>query len=126
MAVSVNRARSPGHTDILKSALAIGDFVRDLFSGNAQIDWRFGVQLISNPHAVHAGTGLIQVLAYSNITGCTAKSVEKLHCAMNNIAAAITQTFRDMKLTSPAYPASESKATGQAQTSAVHIGVHWQ
>ncbi|KAE8362103.1 hypothetical protein BDV27DRAFT_147267 [Aspergillus caelatus] len=83
-----------------------------------------GVQPNTNFTIFSRSVGTIYdfVLAYSNITSYTASSVEKLHCAINNIAAAITKTFRDTKPTSLAYPAT----TGQALTSTVYIDIHWQ
>lgn len=106
---------------------AIADFLGDLFAGHAQVQWRFGLKFHAKKGALYAGTDLVQAIAFSNITGCTVNTAEKLQCAMDNAAKAITKTFRDTKPSGPAaIKHREYRATGQAMTNTVHIAVHWQ
>ncbi|KAJ5179462.1 Protein of unknown function DUF3176 [Penicillium capsulatum] len=122
-----------------ESVMGIQQFMEDLFYGQAVVDWFQGPQFhfLSKPESIYASRDLIQALAYSDITGCTARTAEKLKCAMENVAAAMTKTFRDTEPSRLMMPTEAGydyqlarhgppRATGKAKSNTVHITVYWQ
>lgn len=102
---------------------AMGTFFEDIFTGNAKTNARFGISF-SSPGGVYAGTDVIQAIAYSNMTGCTVNTAQRLECVMNNVAAAVSKSFRDSVDT--VNRAGTRMVSGQAKTSRTYIAVYWQ
>ncbi|KAJ5365853.1 hypothetical protein N7517_008739 [Penicillium concentricum] len=104
-----------------RTLTAIRYFFQDFFAGRAQLD-PFGFHFL--PKSVqyqYASADLIQLITLSNITGCLGGTAKQMHCAMDNVAEAMSKTIRDT-------PSSFnlSNTTGQAMTSMTHVSIHWQ
>lgn len=75
---------------------------------------------------MYAAPDFIQVMAIGNITGCDVGSMDKLQCAMENVAAAVTKSFRDSVFIADSDPVSASMAVGRAMASVSYVEVRWQ
>ncbi|CAI7618969.1 unnamed protein product [Penicillium glandicola] len=106
------------------SAAAMGWFFQDIFTGRAKISSLFGVTFMSSGDGMYTTTDVIQAISYGNITGCTDNTAERLRCAMENVAAAASKTFRDSVDTDSG--AGNGTVAGQAKSSRTYITVHWQ
>ncbi|PYH94643.1 hypothetical protein BO71DRAFT_398793 [Aspergillus ellipticus CBS 707.79] len=74
--------------------------------------------------ALYAVSDVLQALGMGNITGCNNILADRLTCVMNNVAAAMTKTFRDSAYIADA--ATAAMASGDSMTSVTYITVHWQ
>ncbi|OKO99529.1 hypothetical protein PENSUB_8374 [Penicillium subrubescens] len=70
-----------------------------LFSGEVDSDgviYTEGhLQPTIHPNGTYAVPDTLRALAALNITGCDVMTAERLQCALINVAAAISKTFRD-------------------------------
>ncbi|OQE35333.1 hypothetical protein PENCOP_c013G02115 [Penicillium coprophilum] len=104
-----------------RTLTAIRYFFQDFFAGRAHLD-PYGFAFI--PHTVqyqYASADLIQLLTLSNITGCAGGTAKQMHCAMDNVAEAMSKTIRDTP-----YSSSFANTTGQAMISTTYVSIHWQ
>jgi hypothetical protein len=101
----------------------IETFFRNLFAGRMKLD-SFGIDFKGNPNYMYASADTVQAVSSeaSNITGCIAKSTEKLRCAVENTAEAISKSFRDIALSEQ----ENSNITGKAMASKTYISIRWQ
>ncbi|KAJ5676650.1 uncharacterized protein N7477_002283 [Penicillium maclennaniae] len=114
------------------SLITFAEFIVELFTGYVQADheglYGFGYGGIGTTN--YASIDCIEAIAFGNITGCEVNNASKLECAMSNVAAAMSKTFRDSAYAddeSALSPLSGNNATnGQAFSSVTHIAVHWQ
>lgn len=62
----------------------------------------------------------MQFITLANVTGCPVGITNKMQCAMDNVADAMSKAIRDN--------ASSSNVTtaGQAMSARTHISIHWQ
>ncbi|KAJ5793602.1 hypothetical protein N7457_000201 [Penicillium paradoxum] len=102
---------------------AMGKFFEDIFTGHAWTNARFGIQF-SSPGGTYAGADIIQAIAYSDMTGCTVRTAERLECIMKNVAEAVSKSFRDSA--DIASGAGTHMVVGQAKTIVTYIAVFWQ
>ncbi|PYH71774.1 DUF3176 domain-containing protein [Aspergillus vadensis CBS 113365] len=101
---------------------SIYSFLAALFSGQAT---RSGTEIFFEPvdASRYAASDTLQALAVANISGCSEILSERLSCAMDNVAAAMSKTFRDAAYVTD--PASAAMTTGSAKVSEVYIVVYW-
>ncbi|KAJ5355832.1 hypothetical protein N7517_010441 [Penicillium concentricum] len=101
----------------------IQGFFPPLFTGRMENNG-FGQVIKPNTNTIHASGDVIQAISSqaSNITGCTVQSAEKLRCAVENVAAAMSKSFRDTALSTQ----ENSNITGKAMTSKTYVSIHWQ
>lgn len=98
-------------------------FFRAIFSGQSSRDVSHTV--FTPAVNLYAASDTVQALGSGNITGCSDLLAERLPCAMENVAAAITKTLRDSAYIADARSTS-GWAVGKAMVPAVYITVHWQ
>ncbi|OQE05038.1 hypothetical protein PENVUL_c027G05686 [Penicillium vulpinum] len=98
------------------------NFFVELFAGHANLRAHSGILFAPHEKAIYASTDLVQAVSYFNITGCTVKTAERLRCVMENVALAMSKTFRDNPSVSSPLPYTE----GQALTNITYVSVHWQ
>ncbi|KAJ5769203.1 hypothetical protein N7520_003762 [Penicillium odoratum] len=77
-------------------------------------------------YATYASADFMQAIAVSNITGCTATGSERLRCAMENAAAAMSKTFRDSTPSAADSQGAKSSTLGHAMSNTTYVTVHWQ
>ncbi|CAI7654037.1 unnamed protein product [Penicillium glandicola] len=101
----------------------IGLFIAKIFAGRIEQN-ELGVVINPNTNSIYASGDMIQAVlsSSSNITGCTVESAAKLRCAVENMAAAMSKSFRDTALSTQ----ENSNITGKAMTSKTYITIHWQ
>ncbi|KAJ5366852.1 hypothetical protein N7541_000793 [Penicillium brevicompactum] len=120
-----------------RSLTSIRYFFQQFFPGRASMD-PFGFSFISDSDSVtpyasnvqtqtksaseYASGDLMQLMAISNITLCPSQSADKLKCAMENVAKAMSKAIRDQSSS----PTNLTTVSGEAMTSSTHISIHWQ
>lgn len=103
------------------SLKAIQYFFMDFFAGRARLD-NFGFTFSpDNPEYKYATADLMQFITLSNLTGCPGGTTKKMHCAMDNVAEAMSKAIRD---TAPS--SNLATTTGKAMSDKTHISIHWQ
>ncbi|CAG8900297.1 unnamed protein product [Penicillium egyptiacum] len=103
------------------SLVAIQYFFQNFFAGSTRMDL-FGFTFVPDSNKYkYATADLMQFITLSNMTGCAGGTTKKMHCAMNNVADAMSKSIRDTA-SSPNF----AIATGQAMTNKTHISIHWQ
>jgi hypothetical protein len=105
-----------------RSLLSIRAFFNGFFPGKANLT-PFGFTFVTTKTSLYASHDLMQLIALSNITNCTTRTAEKLHCAMNNVALAMTKAIRDSD--SEMAP-NFTTTTGQAMIATTHVSIHWK
>ncbi|CAI7652420.1 unnamed protein product [Penicillium manginii] len=100
---------------------AIDNFISSLFAGHAKID-ASGYVFKPSPTSQYATMDVLEAIARSNITGCAVKSAEKLRCAVENIASAMSKSFRDTAASTQV----GANTTGKAMASQTHVRIYWQ
>lgn len=107
--------------------LGIVDFFNSLFYGQLFLQSMDSVFFESRDNSVYAASDFIQAMSLGNITGCDVKSVEKLECAMNNVAQAMSKTFRDSAYVGASSDLSRANMTlGRTMTSVSYVEVRWR
>lgn len=102
----------------------MAQFLRLFFSGRMEIN-NFGQSYKPNPTSTYASEDLMEAVASfssSNITGCTLKGAEKLRCAVENAAEAMSKSFRDHALSKQ----PNSTIAGRGKSIKTYIVIHWQ
>jgi hypothetical protein len=105
-----------------RSIMSIRSFFTGFFPGGAELT-PFGFKFIETGISLYASHDLMQLIALSNITNCTTRTTEKLHCAMDNVALAMTKAIRDSNSSSSP---NFTTTTGQAMIATTHVTIHWQ
>lgn len=109
------------------SVAGIDPFFQDFFAGYTKLETRSGIRFVAESDNWYAGSDFIQAMAIGDITGCTSRTAEKLDCAIDNVAAAMSKTFRDSQFTPTDPEAHEARmARGRAMTNTTYISVHWK
>ncbi|KGO74166.1 hypothetical protein PITC_022240 [Penicillium italicum] len=72
----------------------------------------------------YTGTDVMQTIALYDFPGCDLKPAEKLRCAMENVADAISKSFRDAAFSSK--DKANSSVIGKAMTSMTYVEISWQ
>ncbi|KAJ5197487.1 hypothetical protein N7449_007966 [Penicillium cf. viridicatum] len=102
------------------SLAAIQYFFQNFFAGRARLDL-FGVTFSpDSTQYKYATADLMQFITLANVTGCAVGTINKMHCAMDNVAEAMSKAIRDN-----ASPSNVTTA-GQAMSARTHISIHWQ
>ncbi|KAJ5169771.1 uncharacterized protein N7500_002554 [Penicillium coprophilum] len=107
-----------------QTILTIEIFLKDFFGGHARVSDN-SVRFIPQGDTLYAGTDLVQAISYGNLTGCESKNVEKLRCAMENVAKAMSKTFRDNSFM-PDIPQENPASLGHAKSNMTYVAIHWQ
>ncbi|KAL5040978.1 hypothetical protein BDW71DRAFT_192695 [Aspergillus fruticulosus] len=120
----------------LAAEKAIAKFLRILFSGYY---WRNqtheGYQSTSPDAALYASSDVLQTLDRGDLAGCIGPvsyqlSVPvKVNCSMQNVARAISKTFRDLDFEVPLdqfEPGPLAPAPGKVEVNVTFISVRWQ
>ncbi|KAJ5958152.1 uncharacterized protein N7479_005302 [Penicillium vulpinum] len=103
------------------SLTALRYFFADFFAGRARLDL-FGFTFIpGRTDYKYASADLMQFITLSNITNCAGGIATKMHCAMDNVAEAMSKAIRDT-----ASYSNPTVTTGQAMTAKTHVSIHWQ
>ncbi|GIJ90257.1 hypothetical protein Asppvi_009210 [Aspergillus pseudoviridinutans] len=75
----------------------------------------------------YAGSDVIEALATGNVSGCSLDAVDKFNCSMDNVAAAISKSFRDSAYISANFdPVMAQMAAGHVMRSITFVAVQWQ
>ncbi|CAG8045847.1 unnamed protein product [Penicillium olsonii] len=107
-------------TNFFSGRMALTPF--DLsFVSDTSTSTGMGSQMTSTSN--YASGDLMQLMTVSNITDCNLSTAEKLRCAMEHVAQAMTKAIRDQ---SSSLPANLTCSSGDAMMSATHIAIHWQ
>ncbi|KAJ5602505.1 hypothetical protein N7537_005461 [Penicillium hordei] len=102
------------------SLIAIQYFFQNFFAGRARLDL-FGFTFSPDSKQYkYATADLMQFITLANMTGCAVGTINKMHCAMDNVAEAMSKAIRDN-----ASPSNVTTA-GQAMSARTHISIHWQ
>lgn len=105
------------------SRAAIADFMSTIFSGNVSStseNLSYNRDKIEN----YATEDTLAALLYGDISGCADPNTKRFECVMDNIARAMSKTFRDQ-----AYVRDKSTpdmARGITMANAIIVHVHWQ
>ncbi|GIK02028.1 hypothetical protein Aspvir_006071 [Aspergillus viridinutans] len=106
--------------------MGITDFFNSRFFGQFFLQTLNSVVFKTREPAIYAPSDFIQAMSLGNITGCDVRSVEKLECAMKNVAQAMSKTFRDSAYVGANSDLSRANMTvGRAMTSVSYVQVRW-
>jgi hypothetical protein len=107
--------------------MGITDFFNSLFYGQFFLQTVNSVVFRTRESSIYAPSDFIQAMSLGNITGCDIRSVEKLECAMKNVAQAMSKTFRDSAYLEANSDLSRANMTvGRAMTSVSYVQVRWE
>jgi hypothetical protein len=110
-----------------EAIVGIAGFFNSLFYGQFFLQSMRSVFFKSRDDSFYAGGDFIQAMSLGNITGCHVKSVKKLECATNNVAQAMSKTFRDSAYVGASGDLSRAKMTlGRTLTSVSYVEVRWR
>ncbi|KAB8205106.1 hypothetical protein BDV34DRAFT_196138 [Aspergillus parasiticus] len=108
------------------AASSLDTFFQGLFTGVWFMRSMYSSSFIPSTLGMYGAPDFIQAMAIGNITGCDVGSTDKLQCAMENVAAAVTKSFRDSVFIADSDPVSASMAVGKAMASMTYVEVRWQ
>ncbi|KAE8420070.1 hypothetical protein BDV36DRAFT_293719 [Aspergillus pseudocaelatus] len=119
------------NTSFMLSGLAgssLDTFFQGLFTGVWFMRSIYSSSFVPGPLNMYAAPDFIQTMAMGNITGCDEGSMDKLQCAMENVAAAVTKSFRDSVFlgTDSGDSVRARMAAGKAMASMTYVEVRWQ
>ncbi|KAL4959764.1 DUF3176 domain-containing protein [Aspergillus stella-maris] len=106
------------------SGEAISVFVEDILTGYLSRRLMDTVYISTVDESHYAGRDIIQALGEGKIVGCGDDLPGRLNCSMQNIAQAITKSFRDSQDSLDGMDQS-TRAIGRVRVSVTHIGVRW-
>ncbi|KAJ5378467.1 hypothetical protein N7509_011586 [Penicillium cosmopolitanum] len=119
----------PNQTFILEreAEFAIRAFLMNILSGGFSHNPLHQSYGATNDNMGYAASDILQALGREDIVGCSSESAIRLRCAMENIAAAISKTFRDTMYIQAASKLENSNMTpGHVLTSVTYVSIHWQ
>lgn len=105
------------------SALTITDFIEELFTGYAKTS-NMALRFIRDPATSYATTDVIEMLLYGELAGCENLKTNRFRCAMNNIAGAMSKSFRDQAYINDTVAANLS--VGHTMANAIIVHIRWQ
>ncbi|KAB8228681.1 DUF3176 domain-containing protein [Aspergillus alliaceus] len=109
-----------------QAGLSLQTFFQDLFTGYSFMRSIYSASFIPNSNTLYAGADFIQAMALGNITDCNATTADKLRCAMDNVAAAMSKSFRDSRfIAANSDPGTAQMAGGRAISSVTYVEVRW-
>ncbi|KAL5356422.1 hypothetical protein BJX96DRAFT_186734 [Aspergillus floccosus] len=102
-------------------------FISDILSGNF---FRSSIMQEYTPtldQTSYTPYDILRAIGQGEIVGCSLESTTRLQCVMQNIAAAISKSFRDsVYIQAASNPDNAKMATGRVLTSVTYVSVHWQ
>lgn len=107
------------------STWAMKEFYQYLLNGKVSVD-PWGPQFDAISYAEYATVDAIQAISHAEIIDCPYNTVRKLECAMDNMAQAMTKTFRDNSDTTLTSSSNGTQVTGHALSNMTYVAVHWQ
>ncbi|OGM45307.1 hypothetical protein ABOM_006429 [Aspergillus bombycis] len=108
------------------AASSLDTFFQGLFTGVWFMRSSYSSSFLPGPLDMYAAPDFIQAMAIGNITGCDVGSLDKLQCAMENVAAAVTKSFRDSAyIKADSDPVGALMAAGRAMANVVYVEVRW-
>ncbi|PYI13750.1 hypothetical protein BO99DRAFT_477529 [Aspergillus violaceofuscus CBS 115571] len=111
-------------TDTASSGL--GTFLQYLFAGSYRVTGS-KTRLQVDQGTAYATADTIQALMSGNMTGCSMQTAEKFACAMHNVAAAVTKSFRDAAyIAVDSDVAAANMTAGHGWVNQTYVQVHWQ
>lgn len=105
------------------AAESMSTFISALFTAQMKTNLR-GYFFNSQKQISYAGSDVMQTIALYDFPGCDFQSAEKLRCAMDNVAEAISKSFRDAAFSNKGQ--GNSSVIGKAMTSMTYIEIRWQ
>lgn len=103
---------------------SINDFITGLFSGfayTADLTYSYS-RTTSNDR--YATADAVDTILYGNISGCNDLRTERFRCAMNNIASAMSKSFRDQAYVRD--KTTTDMAKGITKANAIIVDIRWQ
>ncbi|OKP09574.1 hypothetical protein PENSUB_5006 [Penicillium subrubescens] len=119
----------PNQTFILEreAEFAIRAFLINILSGGFSHNPLHQSYGATSDNMEYAASDILQALGREDIVGCSSESAIRLRCAMENIAAAISKTFRDTMYIQAASKLENANMTpGHVLTSVTYVSIHWQ
>ncbi|KAB8265036.1 hypothetical protein BDV32DRAFT_62518 [Aspergillus pseudonomiae] len=117
------------NTSFMFSGLAVSSldtFFQGLFTGVWFMRSAYSSSFLPGPLDMYAAPDFLRAMAIGNITGCDMGSMDKLQCAMENVAAAVTKSFRDSAyIGADSDPVGARMAAGRAMASMTFVEVRW-
>ncbi|KAL5342254.1 hypothetical protein BJX70DRAFT_410909 [Aspergillus crustosus] len=108
------------------SHVALVQFLQTILSGYLGQSSTAAAYTADQPFAEnYASRDILQAFGQGNIHGCDAEPVGRLSCSMQNVAKAISKSFRDSGYTSDNVN-DTTMATGRVMANATYIAVRWQ
>ncbi|OJJ29893.1 hypothetical protein ASPWEDRAFT_121856 [Aspergillus wentii DTO 134E9] len=105
---------------------AMTTLYKNMFSGYYSEQVRSSVLYEARYPDMYAGSDVIQAFTHGNITGCNMNTVEKLSCAMHNVAQAISKSFRDASYVEMGSDLSRAQmASGRVMASMTYVEIRW-
>jgi hypothetical protein len=107
------------------SSRVVTRFVEEIFTGRLSKSDNTPNYLSTAPDPIYAGRDSLVALGEGDIVGCGGYLPSRLNCTMENIAQAISKSFRDSRYRVNAEDES-GRAVGRVRISVTHVGVRWQ
>ncbi|OJJ40834.1 hypothetical protein ASPWEDRAFT_166891 [Aspergillus wentii DTO 134E9] len=110
------------------STLAIYTFLSSLFKGHVSVEFVDAKLVPTGPFVDrYASYDALYALTTGEIASCDTETVDKLSCSMDNVAAAMSKTFRGAPYVAPDfYWSNATMAEGRAFSKKMYTMVHWQ
>lgn len=106
------------------SSRVIVNFLQEILTGNLSYTVMNSEYLSAARDPKYAGRDILVALGEGDIVGCDDYLPSRLNCAMENIAQAISKSFRDSSYRLNSEDES-GRAIGRVRISVAHIGVRW-
>ncbi|KAJ5207457.1 Protein of unknown function DUF3176 [Penicillium cf. griseofulvum] len=109
--------------NVLSSRVVI-IFVQEILTGYLSKSDSTPNCLSTAPNPIYAGRDILVALGEGDVVGCGGYLPSRLNCTMENIAQAVSKSFRDSRYRVNAEDES-GRAAGRVRTSVTHVGVRW-
>ncbi|CAI7650676.1 unnamed protein product [Penicillium crustosum] len=109
--------------DVMSSRV-ITKFVQDILTGHLSNSYGALYYLSTVPDPIYAGRDILVALGEGEVVGCGDYLPSRLNCTMENIAQAVSKSFRDSRYRLNAEDES-GRAVGRVRISVTHVGVRW-
>lgn len=106
------------------SSRVVTMFVQQILTGNLGMTDNDPEYQSTASDLIYAGRDMLVALGQGDVVGCGGYLPSRLNCTMENIAQAISKSFRDSRYRANAEDES-SRAVGRAPVSVTHVGVRW-
>lgn len=99
-------------------------FVQQILTGHLGMTGSNPEYRSTASNLIYAGRDILVALGEGEVVGCGGYLPSRLNCTMENIAQAVSKSFRDSRYKVNAEDES-SRAVGRARVSVTHVGVRW-